>query len=116
MLREDYPIWERFLDKFGRDFLHFYYNVRVGGQENTDPDISDEVKRAWWAATAKRIDAIGEKEKEIWIIEVTNRPGFRATGQILTYQFLWNLDPKIHKPIQKHARRGNASMTTWKKC
>jgi len=100
MLQEDYPIWTRYLDKHCEEFLWFYYNVRVGGQVNTDPDMLPGVAKTWYESTAKRIDAIGEKEKEIWIIEVTTRPGFRAIGQVLTYEHLWNLDPKINKPVK----------------
>ena len=100
MLDEDYPAWERYLDKHGKEFLWFYYNVRVGGQVNTDQTIPPNISKAWYDSTAKRIDAIGEKEKEIWIIEVAGRPGFRAIGQVLTYEHLWNLDPKINKPVK----------------
>ena len=63
--------------------------------------VADEaMKKMWYASTAKRIDAIGEKEKEIWIIEVASSPYLRAVGQCLSYLFLWNLDPKIDKPAK----------------
>ena len=63
--------------------------------------VADEaMKKMWYASTAKRIDAIGEKEKEIWIIEVASSPYLRAIGQCLSYLFLWNEDPKISKPAK----------------
>lgn len=55
-------------------------------------------KKQWYLSTSKRIDALGEKPEELWIIEVAASPYLRAVGQCLTYQFLWNLDPKIDKP------------------
>ena len=98
MLPPDVPLWHLFLDRHAWEFERFYYNVRVGG-----PDISKikgdlAIAKCWYASTAKRIDAIAEKKKEIWIIEVASAPYIRAVGQCLTYPFLWNLDPKISKP------------------
>jgi hypothetical protein len=98
MLPPDVPLWHLFLDRQAWEFERFYYNVRVGG-----PDISQikgdlAIAKCWYAATAKRIDAIAEKKKELWIIEVASAPYIRAVGQCLTYPFLWNLDPKISKP------------------
>jgi len=58
------------------------------------------MKRMWRANTAKRADAIAELAREIWIIEVAQRPGLRAIGQLLTYQHLWLEDPKIDKPVR----------------
>lgn len=99
MLEEDWPTWDRFLDLYSDTFLCLYYNVRVGGQINIDPKISNSIAKAWYDSTAKRIDVLGEKENEVWIIEVTTQPGLRAVGQILSYFNLWVLDPKIEKPI-----------------
>lgn len=63
--------------------------------------VADEaMKKMWYASTAKRIDAIGEMEKEIWIIEVASSPYLRAVGQCLSYKFLWEEDPKIDKPAK----------------
>jgi hypothetical protein len=100
MLPPDVPLWHLFLDKYAWMFKQFYYNVRVGG-----PDISKitgDVAMAimWYASTAKRIDALAEREKELWIIEVASSPQLRAVGQCLSYPFLWNLDPKINKPAK----------------
>lgn len=66
----------------------------------TKVDASEAMKRMWYASVAKRIDAIGEKKGEIWIIEVASSPYLRAVGQCLSYKFLWNLDKKINKPAK----------------
>ena len=99
MLAEDQPVWDRFLEQYADLFLHFFYDTRVGGQINLDPAISPQIADMWYNTTAKRIDALGEREKEIWIIEVAQRPSLRAVGQILSYYSLWLLDPLIKKPI-----------------
>lgn len=100
MLPPDVPLWHRFLDRFAFDFLRFYYNVRVGGPDLTNVIADESMKKMWYASTAKRIDAIGERKNDIWIIEVASSPYLRAVGQCLTYRFLWNLDPKIDKPVR----------------
>jgi hypothetical protein len=100
MLPPDVPLWHLFLDRYAGNFLRFYYNVRVGGPDMTNVDASEAMKKMWYASTAKRIDAIGEKKNEIWIIEVASSPYLRAVGQMLTYHFLWDLDPKINKPVK----------------
>ena len=100
MLPADVPLWHLFLDRHAWEFERFYYNVRVGG-----PDISSikgdlAIAKCWYAATAKRIDVIAEKKKEIWIIEVASAPYIRAVGQCISYPFLWKQDPKIKKPFK----------------
>ena len=100
MLPADVPLWHLFLDRYASNFERFYYNVRVGG-----PDISKivgdlAIAKCWYASTAKRIDVIAEKKKEIWIIEVASAPYIRAVGQCISYHFLWRQDPKIKKPFK----------------
>jgi len=100
MLPADVPLWHRFLDRYASNFERFFYNVRVGGPDVSKIEGDEVLKRMWYLNTAKRIDAIGEKENELWIIEVASSPYLRAVGQMLTYRFLWNLDPKINKPVK----------------
>jgi hypothetical protein len=100
MLPADVPLWHRFLDRYASNFERFFYNVRVGGPDVSTIEGDEVLKRMWYLNTAKRIDAIGEKENELWIIEVASSPYLRAVGQMLTYRFLWNLDPKINKPVK----------------
>lgn len=97
MLPRDYPVWLRFLKQYRDEFLWFFYDVFVGGPVLTPEQEKDPMWRMWRANTAKRIDALGEKPDQVWIIEVTTNPGMRALGQLLTYQHLWLEDPKIEK-------------------
>jgi hypothetical protein len=100
MLQEDYAVWESFLAQNASQFLRIYYDVRLGGVY-PGPEYGDEkMRKSFYEVTAKRIDALGELENEIWIIEVASRPGLRATGQLLTYLALWFDDMKITKPVK----------------
>ena len=99
MLHEDYPVWERWLDKNEGWFNEIYYNVRIGGPDfkNTKLSLDPEYAKIWYDLNAKRIDALGVTDNEVWIIEVTSRPGLRAIGQLATYLALWMDDPVIKK-------------------
>jgi len=101
MLREDHPVWNRFLDANPTLFERIYYDVLVGGIV-PGPEIpgDEKYKRMYWQTTAKRIDAIAELKDEAWIIEVATNPGLRAIGQLQTYLALWFEDPKITKPVK----------------
>jgi hypothetical protein len=102
MLPPDVPLWHLFLDRYASNFERFFYNVRVGGPDMTGIEANEGLKRMWYASTAKRIDAIGEKKDQLWIIEVAASPYLRAVGQCLSYKFLWEMDPKIDKPASMH--------------
>ena len=100
MLEADYPVWTLFLDRNPALFERIYYDVRIGGVYPV-PEIGDEIMRKmYYDVSAKRIDALGEMKDEIWIIEVADRPGLRAVGQLQTYVALWFDDPKIMKPVK----------------
>jgi len=97
MLPQDVPVWYRFLEKWGPLFQALYYDCFVGGPYFTEKQLEDPMNRMWRANTSKRIDALGETENEIWIIEVAKAPGLRSLGQVQTYRALWLEDPKIAK-------------------
>lgn len=97
MLKADLPVWDRWLKKYGQLLQWVYYDCFLGGPFLTPDQEADPMMKMWAANTAKRADAMGETENEIWIIEVSDYPGMRAIGQLLTYQTLWLEDPKINK-------------------
>lgn len=98
MLSTDIPVWYRFLEKWGGLFSALYYDVLVGGPYLTPDQEQDPYRRMWRANTSKRIDALAELPDSVWIIEVAQRPGLRAIGQLMTYLALWCEDPAIMKP------------------
>lgn len=98
MLKPDIPIWWRFLDAYGSLFLFIYYDVAVGGPYLTPTERQDPLQSMYRRNLVKRIDAVVELPTETWIIEVSADPGLRALGQLISYQTLWKLDPKIPKP------------------
>ncbi len=101
MLDQDIPVWYRFLEKYGYLFEKLYYDVFVGGPWYSKEKLADPLLYMWRALNAKRIDALGETEKELFLIEVNTNPGLRAVGQLQVYGKLWSEDPKLNKPIVK---------------
>ncbi|MBW2091448.1 MAG: hypothetical protein JRI34_04895 [Deltaproteobacteria bacterium] len=97
MLSPDIPVWYRFLEKYGHLFNELYYDCFVGGEYHTREELQDPITKMWWANTAKRLDAFAVLENEVWIIEVSRHPGFRALGQLQSYRFLYLEDPKFDK-------------------
>ncbi len=98
MLAPDVPVWYRFLERYGRYFKALYYDCLLGGPFLTPEQAKDPFQKMWQYNTSKRADAIAETESELWIIEVADYPGLRASGQLIVYQTLWLEDPKIAKP------------------
>ncbi len=99
MARRDAVIWERFLDTFGADFAAFSYNVALGGQEPTGGDLTDEERQGWKYVTSVKIDAVGWKPDETWVIEVKPNAGLSAIGQALGYTLLGERDGLTDLPI-----------------
>ena len=97
MLMEDVPVWYRFLEQEGTRFEKIYYDVLLGGPWLTPEQEKDPLQRMWRYNNAKRADVIAETKDEAWIIEVALDPGLRAVGQLMSYLYLWNEDPKITK-------------------
>jgi len=97
MLTPDVPVWYRFLDKWRHEIINLWYDCLLGGPMLTPEEEKDPVKKSWRYVNSKRPDAIAETENEVWIIEVSANPGLRAMGQVMSYQALWQEDPKIEK-------------------
>ena len=98
MLGTDIPVWYRFLEIWGHLFEKLYYDCLLGGPLLTPEQEEDRYWQMWRATSSKRADAIAELTDSVWIIEVSQRPGLRAVGQLMVYMALWTEDPKIMKP------------------
>lgn len=95
LIPEATELWRRWLVEYEAEFLRFEYNVAVGqgiappaGPVDTDPELDRRLKERWTASTRKRIDVVGTKATETWVIEVDIRPGARTLGQLILYEQL----------------------------
>ena len=89
LLASDIPIWERFIDLHGPKFDGFDYDVHVGKGIEPPADVPPNIRNMAIHLTQKRIDAVGHQPGKLWLIEVKERPGVGAVGQIISYITLY---------------------------
>lgn len=85
----DVAIWERFIEKHGKKWDSFAYDVRVGEGVSLSEAEPQEIKTMARALWEKRIDVIGVKGNETFIIEVKPSAMLSAIGQVLSYEVLY---------------------------
>lgn len=92
MAKHDAVIWHRFLDAYADAFDSFAYNVALGGPVIA-PEHGEEAARLQWQyANALKVDAVGFRPAEAWIIEVKPSAGVSAIGAALCYAELAQVD------------------------
>lgn len=99
MARRDGVLWERFLAAVGPQFVGFAYDVALGGIQPTDETLSPAEVQGWRYSTASKIDAVGFREEEAWIIEVKPAASLAAVGQALGYLLLAEREPFTDLPL-----------------
>ena len=78
-------LWREWLKLYEEQFQDFAYNVRVGRGLDPGPRVSDTMREMWRMVTTKRIDVVGTRLDQTWVIEIEPRPGLRTYGQIHAY-------------------------------
>ncbi|MBA7552356.1 hypothetical protein ES705_44917 [subsurface metagenome] len=92
LVGSDIPIWDSWIRTHGHYFRGFDYDVHVGQGLEPDKDHSFELQQMWVSLTQKRIDVVGYRPGEVWLIEVKDRPTTAAIGQALSYKILYERD------------------------
>ncbi len=92
LVGSDIPIWDSWIRTHGHYFQGFDYDVHVGQGLEPDKDHSFQLQEMWVSLTQKRIDVVGYRPGEVWLIEVKDRPTTAAVGQALSYQILYQAD------------------------
>ena len=99
LMVSDVAIWERYLERYAKEWDGFRYDVRVGEGLILPDGQPGYIKAMALALTEKRIDVVGEKGQEVWIIEVKPNAMLSAVGQVLSYQVLFeDRFPQSPKP------------------
>lgn len=97
----DIPIWERFLNSVGNDFLSFDYDVKVGSGTEPAEGVGDSYARMQRILSRYRIDAVGHRSGSICIIEVKPEAGTIAVGQTELYRELYLRDYTPSLPVTR---------------
>lgn len=99
MARRDAAIWERYLKQEATGWHGFAYDVALGGQLVNDPEATEAELLGWKFSTAQRIDAVGDRGTEHWIIEVRAQARLGAVGAALGYTMLAMREPWTQLPL-----------------
>ncbi|MGH9492917.1 MAG: hypothetical protein ACRD2K_05400, partial [Terriglobales bacterium] len=89
LLPREIIIFREWLRLHERDFDRFDYNVRVGDGFDPGPGFSPDVRQQAIENSKKRIDAIAWQGSAVTLIEVKDRAGLSAIGQLIGYRPLW---------------------------
>jgi len=92
MAKLDAAIWERFLDQFGTNFTAVAYDVALGGFLPAEGEGTLEQRKGWQYSTALKIDAVLQREGEVWIVEVKPGGGTAGVGAALCYTLMAERD------------------------
>lgn len=85
LLREWLKLHEQEYDRFD-------YNVRIGAGVDPGPGWPQEIRSMAIQNTQLRVDAVGWSGLQPTIIEVKDRAGASAVGQLVTYEAVWEKD------------------------
>ena len=91
MLPREVLIWRTWLTTHEREYDSFQYNLRIGPGYDPGPAWPDNLRLMAIANSQKRLDAVAWQGNLVTLIEVKDRAGASALGQLLTYYPLWSL-------------------------
>jgi len=88
----DIAIWERFLAANAEAFDGFNYDVKVGSGTKDIEARDDAFAKMQEILSKYRIDAVGMKGEDLYIIEVKPRATTQGLGQAFIYAKLYERD------------------------
>jgi hypothetical protein len=100
MLPPDARIWDAFVYLHANVFDNVQYDYHVGEGVARQPGWDDSLYKMAKIITQRRIDVIGWKNQQPWLIEVKQSPGVSAVGQLISYKELYLRDNPAHINVQ----------------
>lgn len=89
MMPQDVAIWERFIDQNVNFFDSVDYDVTVGSTPQFDTIVNPATGGDAARLYQRKIDVVGYKDNDVYIIEVKPNAGASALGQIQSYATLY---------------------------
>jgi hypothetical protein len=89
MMPREILIWQAWLRSNQLSYDTYDYNVRVGSGYDPGPGWPQNTRSMWIANTRKRIDVVAWQGSIPTVIEVKDRAGAAAIGQLTTYRPIW---------------------------
>ena len=91
LLPIDVEVWLRYLNKYGKEYELFEYDVRVGLGRDPGSHYEENIRQMALDLSLRRIDVVAHNPSSITVIEVTHSAGFKALGQVTGYPILYAL-------------------------
>jgi hypothetical protein len=89
MLPREIIIFRNWLRMYESNWDRFDYNCRIGAGHDPGASWPDYIRKQAIANTQLRLDACAWKGDAPTLIEVKDRAGASAVGQLLTYEAVW---------------------------
>lgn len=89
LLPREVLVLKAWLNLHEAEFDRFDYNVRLGEGNDPGSQFPQGIRDMAIKNTQKRVDAVAYKSDQPTLIEVKDRAGFSAIGQIVGYDALW---------------------------
>lgn len=102
MKPNDIEIWERCIAAHPRLLDFVEYDVEVGSGAPFDPIVNDQTNGDVNSLYKRKIDVVGYKGEDIYIIEIKPNAGTSAIGQVKGYKRLFERDfpeQKVTAPV-----------------
>jgi len=99
MARHDGALWERYLKVNAHLWRGVCYDIRLGGQDVTDPNATETERYMWRKNTAERIDVVADRGSEHWVIEIRPNAKLGALGSCIGYVLLAQREPWTALPL-----------------
>jgi hypothetical protein len=93
-------IWTRFIDAFPDAYDAVDYDVLVGTGVEPKPEDSEAMKKDKEYLSKKKIDVVGYKAENIYIIEIRPRAGLDMIGKLIAYVELYRSIAPTGKTIK----------------
>ena len=98
MLPREIILFREWLKLHEAEYDKIDYNVRIGAGVDPGPGWPDNTRQMAIANTQLRIDAVAWQGNQPTIIEVKDRAGASAAGQLVTYEAVWEKDQMSSLP------------------
>jgi hypothetical protein len=92
MLPREILVFRSWLRLHESEYTRFDYNYRIGTGFDPGPSVPESIRTMAIQNSQKRIDAVAYQDGKVTLIEVKDRAGFSAVGQLVGYLHLWQND------------------------
>ena len=99
MKPEDVLVWERFLNQHPDFFDRVDYDFCVGEGVDVPDGTPENIARDAKILSQKKIDVVGYKDDDVWIVELKPTADKSALGQIQVYEHLFDKQERVSGDI-----------------